>query len=325
MKKVIGIGSALVDILAEIPTNKTLKTLGFESGSMNLIFDDLLPTVEKELFSLETAKACGGSAGNTLVALGNLGVKSAFIGKVNKQDEYGSYYISDLESNNTIPVIRHSDLPTGRAHTFIEKGGERTFGTYLGAASELNPSDVSPADLEAYDLLYVEGYLVFNEQLIRHVIKTAKASGIKVAIDLASFNIVEQFKDLFDELLNDVDIVFANEEEAKAFTGKEPEEALDILAERCELAIVKVGKDGSYIKQGDEKHFVGTSKVDVVDTTGAGDLFAGGFIYGLTQGINLADCARIGTKVAGEVIQIQGAKLSNEKWDEIKTFIQTIG
>ena len=190
----------------------------------------------------------------------------------------------------------------------------------------MEPSVLKREMFEGYDYLYVEGYLVQNHALILRAVEMAKEVGLKVCLDLASYNIVEADKEFFTLLVRDyVDIVFANEEEARAFTGATPEEALTILHELCEVAVVKLGAKGASLMRGDEKVFVEAIPVEkVVDTTAAGDFYAAGVMYGITQGYSLQQCAEIGTLLSGHVIQTVGTKLSADTWETIKSEIARI-
>ena len=171
----------------------------------------------------------------------------------------------------------------------------------------------------------MEGYLVFNQELIKAGTEMAKSLGLKVAIDLASFNVVEANLEFLKDLIaNSVDIVFANEEEAKSFTGKEPVEALNEISEMCELAIVKVGKDGSMIKRGNEVVHVGIIPAKALDTTGAGDSYAAGFFYGLTNGYSLENCGKIAALISGKVVEVMGANLPDEQWNDVKKEINSL-
>ena len=165
-----------------------------------------------------------------------------------------------------------------------------------------------------------------DHDMILRAIQLGKEAGLQICLDLASYNIVEAYKDFFTLLINKyVDIVFANEEEAKAFTGDGPLAALDILGKQCSIAIVKVGSEGSYIRKGTIDVKVDAIKVNnVIDTTGAGDYYAAGFLYGLTCGYSLDKCAKIGSILSGNVIQVVGTTLSKERWDEIKLKINEV-
>ena len=179
---------------------------------------------------------------------------------------------------------------------------------------------------KGYAYLFIEGYLVQDHDMILRAIELAKEAGLQVCLDMASYNIVEGDLEFFSLLVNKyVDIVFANEEEAKAFTGKEPEEALDIIAKMCSIAIVKVGARGSLIRKGTEMVQVQAAPVEkVVDTTGAGDYFAAGFLYGLTCGYSLEKCGKIGSLLSKDVIQVVGTELQAAQWEKIKEEILLI-
>ncbi len=187
-----------------------------------------------------------------------LGAGTGFIGKVSN-DFYGNFFRDSLlERGTEANLLLSTTLPSGVASTFISPDGERTFGTYLGAASTLKAEDLSLDMFKGYAYLFIEGYLVQDHDMILRAIELAKEAGLQVCLDMASYNIVEGDLEFFSLLVNKyVDIVFANEEEAKAFTGKEPEEALDIIAKMCSIAIVKVGARGSLIRKGTEMVQVG--------------------------------------------------------------------
>jgi len=317
--KVLGMGNALVDILALIDDDSLLEELNLPKGSMQLIDENRKNALSKVIETKKKHIASGGSASNTITGLAKLDIHTGFIGRIG-HDEYGKYYKNDLEKYHVNShLIEREDEASGVATTFISKDGQRTFGTFLGAAAKLDVTDLREKDFEKYDYFYIEGYLVQNLDLIRGAITMAKKQGAKVILDMASYNIVETSKDFLLEIIPQyVDILFANEEEARAFTNLEPEQALDILADMAGIAIVKVGEKGSWIKKGNEKSFVPAMKVSCIDTTGAGDLYASGFIYGLIKDLPLKRCGEIGTLLAGNVIQVIGPKMDDAKWEELK-------
>lgn len=320
--KVLGMGNALVDVLALIEDDKLLEQLGLPKGSMQLIDEERKKSLDKAIDTKEKHIASGGSASNTIVGLAKLNIRTGFIGRIGK-DSFGKYYKEDLEKSEVTSHLSVSETEaSGVATTFISKDGQRTFGTYLGAAAALNAGDLKDEDFKDYDYFYIEGYLVQNLELIRTAIALAKKHGLKVILDMASYNVVESSKDFLLEIIPQfVDIVFANEEEAKALLGRNPEEALDILAGQVEIAIVKVGEKGSWIQSGKEKIFVPAMKVNCIDTTGAGDLYASGFIYGLIKNLPLDRCGELGTLLAGNIIQYIGPKMDDMKWKELITTI----
>jgi sugar/nucleoside kinase (ribokinase family) len=208
---------------------------------------------------------------------------------------------------------------SGQSLVFVSPDGERTFATYLGAAASLLPEDIKPEFFRGSDLFYIEGYLVQNHDLILQAVKMARQEGLKVALDLASYNVVEDNLSFLNSIIESyVDIVFANEEEARALTGFQPAEALEAIASRVEIAVVKVGEHGAMAIRDGEKVRVPATQANRVDTTGAGDLFAAGFIYGMATGKSLADCARYGTITAGKVIEVMGPKMTSDTWDAIR-------
>lgn len=325
MDKIIGLGNALIDVLATLKDDTTLHEMELPKGSMQLINETKLKQINEKFTSLPTHLATGGSAGNTILGLSCLGAKTGFIGKIG-EDEYGTFFRNNCLQNKIEAKLLTSSLPSGIASTFISPDGERTFGTFLGAASSLKAEDLTRDMFQGYTYLYIEGYLVQDHALILQAIRFAKDAGLQICLDMASYNIVKNDLDFFYLLLNKyVNIVFANEEEAKVFTGKDPKEALKELAGICDIAIVKIGSKGSYIKKGKEEVHVNAIPVKkVIDTTGAGDYFASGFLYGLTCGYPLEKCGLIGSILSAKVIQVVGATLSKAQWDEIKLNIQAI-
>ena len=218
----------------------------------------------------------GGSAGNTIRAMAQLGCSVGFIGKVGP-DTTGDFFVQALDNLGIEPIIFRGRERSGKCVSLISADGERTMVTHLGAALELSAGEIEPSIFEGYDCLYVEGYLVQNHDLILKAARTAKKCGLKVAIDLASFNIVAENLEFLRGLVSEhVDIVFANEDEAKTFTCEaEPLNALQAISQMCELAVVKIGTKGALIKQGEEVVHVGImAAAKRVDTTGAGDFYA---------------------------------------------------
>lgn len=319
MDKIIGMGNALVDVLVRIDDDSLLEKLHLPKGSMQLIQEDTLSEIRKYTSGMKIHRSTGGSAGNTVCALAALGANPGFIGKVG-QDETGTFFGDTLRQRGVNALLATCDLPSGIASTFISTDGERTFGTYLGAAATLRAEDLSRKMFAGYNYLYIEGYLLQDHDLMLRAVQLAKEEGLQVCLDMASYNVVEAERDFFDQLIvKYVDIVFANESEALAYTGKAPHEALEEIASKCSIAVVKTGKEGSLVKKGTEVIQLLSCPVDnVLDTTGAGDFYAAGFMYGLTCGYSLEKCVQISTILATAVIQEVGTTLPAKKWDEIK-------
>ena len=317
MTKVLGIGNALVDLLIKLEDNALLEEMSLPKGSMTLVDEKLKKLIAEKSNHLEKDMASGGSAANTIHGLARLGIPTAFLGTVG-QDETGDFFYSDLEKSNIKPLLNRSKTPSGLASTLISKDGERTFGTYLGAAIELSGKDFSDDHFKGYDILHVEGYLVQNHELLETILRLAKKEGLKISIDMASYNVVEDNLEFLKKMVRQyVDILFANEEEAKAFTGKEPQDALNEMANQSEIAVVKIGSKGSMVKSGSEIVHIDAIKTDAIDTTGAGDLYASGFIYGLIHDLGLKKAGYIGSLLASTVIEKIGAKIPADKWPDI--------
>ncbi|MCM1150919.1 MAG: adenosine kinase [Alistipes sp.] len=326
MKRVIGIGNALTDMLVNLKTDSVLERFDLPKGSMNLVDTRLQTEISKSVAGLPYSLSLGGSAGNTIRAMAQLGCKVGFIGKVGR-DTTGDFFVQALENLKVAPVVFRGKERSGKCVSLISPDGERTMVTHLGAALELVAEEIEPRIFEGYDCLYVEGYLVQNHALIRKAAETAKACGLQVAIDLASFNIVAENLQFLRDLVRDfVDIVFANEEEAKAFTCEaEPLNALQMISGMCSLAVVKIGTRGALIKQGDEVVHVGImAAAKRVDTTGAGDFYAAGFLSGLCDGLTLRQCGTIGAITAGKVIEVVGTTFGDEAWRDIYRLVSKV-
>ena len=314
----------MVDILTQIPNDQILKDLNLPKGGM--IYVDAKTSVEigEKLAYLGNQMASGGSAANTMSGLAQLGVEAGFLSKIGK-DEVGSFFERQMTETHVKPLMLTSVTPSGRVQALVTADGERTFATCLGAAAEMCTDDIKPELFEGWDIFYVEGYLVANPTMLDKALETAKKAGLKIAIDLASYNVVEESHDYFMQLIeNYVDYVFANEREAFALTGMEPLQALDFLASHCDIAVVKVGAKGAYIKRGNEMVIVPPMKANVIDTNGAGDMWAAGFLAGLVKGESLTKCGQMGGIVAANVIEVLGTKMDDARWNNIHKAISLL-
>ena len=319
MKKIIGIGNALTDMLINLDNDSRLAEMNLARGSMSLVDSELQRQILASVATLPTTMSPGGSAANTIRALACLGSSVGYIGKVG-EDAAGDFYERALDDLGIEPVVFRGRDNSGRCLALVSPDGERTMVTYLGAALELVPEELSASIFEGYDCLYIEGYLVQNHALIEGAVRLAKQCGLQVAIDLASFNVVEENLEFLRRITTEyVDILFANEDEARAFTGlDDPEQALAQISEMCELTVVKIGRKGALIKQNGEVVQVGIEEsARRVDTTGAGDFYAAGFMHGLCKGLSLRQCGTIGAITAGAVIEVVGTTLSSETWQGV--------
>lgn len=328
MDKIIAMGNALVDVLGHIGDDSALRDMGLPKGSMQLIDERRFEVVSARIGAFNPSRATGGSAANSALALAHLGREAGFIGKVGG-DEYGRFYTDTLLAAGVRPYFSHTAMPTGVASTFISPDGQRTFATFLGAAATLGPDDIGAEMLQGYKYLYLEGYLVQNHALVEKAVGLAKSLGMKICLDMASYNIVEADRDFFTRLVGDsIDIVFANEEESRAFTGHDPEESLGEIAASCDTVIIKLGAEGSIAQSksigGGRARCKAGRVARVVDTTAAGDFFTAGFMYALTAGCPLEACLRAGTLLSTEVIQVTGTALPEATWQKLRTGIANI-
>jgi sugar/nucleoside kinase (ribokinase family) len=325
MKKILGIGNALVDVMTILADDGILEKFSLPKGSMQLVDETKSNLVKSGTVNFKRRLASGGSAANTIHGLAMLGAETAFIGSIGR-DELGDFFESDMKNAGIRTILSRRDSATGTAVALISPDYERTFATHLGAAVEMGAADLDQADFKDYNILYLEGYQIYNKPLIDAACRFAKDENMQIALDLASYNVVESNLSDFKEIVeNHVDILFSNEDEARAFTGLEPEEALDVISKSCEVAVVKIGSKGSWIKRGLEVIKIGTADVTVKDTTGAGDLYAAGFLYGYSIDRDLEVCGQYGSIMAGKVIEILGARMDAGKWQEIKDLISEIG
>lgn len=314
---VLGIGNALVDVINVLESDKVLTEFKLLRGSMTLVDAALSRKIYDATKFSARELSTGGSAANTIHTLASLGGSCGYLGKIG-EDELGHTFKEEFERKKIQTHLFISEKDTGRVMSLVSPDSERTMATYLGAAADLKPEELLSETFSSYSILYIEGYLVQDHKLIETAIDLARAEGLKIAIDLSSFNIVEENLEFLQKLIAEkVDIVFANEEEALAFTGKEPQEAATEIASVCEIAVVKIGKAGSVIQRGEERVNVAIIEAKALDTTGAGDNYAAGFLYGYTNNFSLEKCGRIAALVSGKAVEVMGAKLPAKQWPEI--------
>lgn len=318
---IVGVGSALVDILAR-ENDEFLEKSGALKGGMKY--------VDKEFIEMTISNASqaptivpGGSACNTAIGVAKLGGQARFVGK-SGQDKMGDFFETDLISNNVDPILFKSSSPTGRVLSIITPDAQRSMFTFLGASAETLPAEMTKECFTDAAIVHIEGYLLFNADLILAALNAAKAAGALVSLDLASFTVVEESKTLLSKIVKDfVDILIANEDEARAFTGYGDEtQALKTLAQDTYIAVLKIGNRGSLITHAGSIFQIepqGTG--EAIDTTGAGDLWAAGFLFGLVNGYSLKKSGKLGSACGYEVCQVVGANIPEEGWQRIKRLI----
>jgi len=321
-KRIVGVGNALVDILAYEDEDFVKKT-GAAKGGMTYVEKEFIEQT-LAMSSQQPITVPGGSACNTIVGVGRLGGVARFIGKCGN-GELGTFFENDLKRQNVEPALLRSNSPTGRVLSIVTPDAQRSMFTCLGAAAEMLPEDISENLFENAAVVHIEGYLLFNPQLILKVLKTAKASGALVSLDLPSYNVVKESHELLRHIVEtSVDILMANEDEAQAYTGQADEaRALNDLAEKVDIAVLKIGERGSLIAHNNEIVPIRPQgSGHAIDSTGAGDLWAAGFLYGRVNGYPLEKCGALGSACGYEVCQVMGANIPEAGWERIRKLIK---
>ncbi len=320
IKSVICVGSPVVDQVAHVQEG-FLAEIGGEKGGMELVDVSTFSNLLEELPE-RPSYTPGGSAGNTSFALARLGMPSRFLGALG--DDYAGTFFREqlILAGGDDTVIRVlPDLPTAQCLSLVTPDAERTMRTHLGAAMTFAAEHVIEKDFIGCRHAHIEGYMLFNPDLMLATLKAAKAAGCTISIDLASFEVVHASRTILQKLLAEyVDIVFANEEEAEAFAGSsDPEKGLDALAGLCRTAAVKIGEKGALLCHGRECcHIPAVPVQKVVDTTGAGDFWAAGFLFGELSGFTLQQSGKLGAMLGGTVVACEGTALPDMQWQEIR-------
>jgi sugar/nucleoside kinase (ribokinase family) len=309
---VVGIGNAIVDVIAQADDD-FLRRQGLRKGAMQLI--DAARAEALYAAMPPALEMSGGSAGNTMAGIASLGGKGAYIGKV-RADQLGQVYRHDMRAIGVsfdTPALGEGP-PTARSLILVTPDAQRTMNTYLGACIELGPEDIEPAPIAGAQVTYLEGYLFDPPRAkaaFQKAAELAHAAGRKVSLTLSDAFCVERYRAEFRALVaGHIDILFANEAEIGAlYETAKFDEALAAVRGHCEIAALTRSEKGSVIVTGDATHSIAAARVErLVDTTGAGDLYASGFLFGLTHGRDVASCGRLGSLCAAEVIGHYGAR-----------------
>jgi sugar/nucleoside kinase (ribokinase family) len=311
--QVVGIGNALVDIIAPVE-DAFIAANGVTKGIMQLI--DLERAAELYAAMGPAPAISGGSVANTIGGLSGLGARTGFVGKV-RDDQFGEIFAHDLRAFgaafDTTPAPADHPLATGRSFILFTPDGERSMNTYLGVAETLGPGDISEGLMRSTEWLLLEGYLFDrpeSQAAFRKAARAAKAAGGRAGITLSDPFCVERHREAFLELIRaDMDLLVANEHELMSlYLTDDLEWALSRVAAEVAIVVCTLGARGAYVLSGGERVHAPATAVNVVDVTGAGDLFAAGFLHGLTTGRDWLTCARMGCVAAGEVISHVGAR-----------------
>ncbi|MDR3269465.1 MAG: adenosine kinase [Tannerella sp.] len=322
--KIIGIGNALLDVLLRLESDETLDRMCMKKGAMDLIEEAQMKAIHRAQHGLARHEAPGGSVCNTIRALAHLGAEVGYIGKVGT-DPSGAFYEQAVREAGVTPCFARAEGITGCATVLISPDGERTMATFLGPAATLSAAEITDETLRRYDCVYIEGYLIANEALFLPILQRVDKLGLKVALDLSNFNIVNGFKELLQEVIpRYVRILFSNESEAEAYTGLPAAEAVQKISEQVGVSVVTIGKQGALVGSAGRIIAVPASGGTAVDTTGAGDHFAAGFLYGQSVGASLEQSAQTGSLLAGHVVEAIGPQIPADLWPQIKLKVKDI-
>lgn len=319
---VYGIGNPLIDVLVSV-SDEELAGYGLAKGTMSLIDPERGEELLASLTRKEKRYSCGGSCPNTMIALAACGASSALAGKIGN-DELGPIYHDRLSAHGVFSDLKTHEGPTGTSIIMVTPESERTMNTHLGANRFFTREDVSFDKVEGARMLHFTGYMWDTEPqkaAVLEAIDRAKRHGTTIAFDVADPFAVERNTEAFLRLIEEhADIVFANTREAELLLGiPDPEEAVDTLGRHCRYAVVKDGARGSFIKESGERrvHIPAAPARAVIDTTGAGDVYAAGFLYGLLREESAANAGAFAAFVASKIIQQMGAQLSDESVREV--------
>lgn len=322
MKKydVTGLGSALLDFIVEVDDN-VLAEMDLKKGEMHLIDEEKSKEILKKIKEHNVKTSPGGSAANTLAGIGSLGGNALLIGKIGDDDHGGIYEQKTSDSGIQARLSRKERVCTGHAITFITPDKERTFATHLGAALHLRKEDVFDQEIKDSRILQIEGYQLEDPEMRKasiHAMKTAKENKVKVSIDLADPALIKRNLEDLKEIVREYgDIIFVNEAEAEAFTGEKSEEALHKIYEMCDVAIVKLGKEGSLIKADDMIYKIPINEVEEINTNGAGDAYAAGILYSFAKGLDWEKAGKIAAYISSQVVASHSARLERDISEEI--------
>lgn len=322
---VYGIGNALVDMEFEV-TADFLTKAKIEKGLMTLVDEERQTEIITTLHGIQHKRSCGGSAANTMIAISQFGGKSFYSCKV-ASDETGDFYFKDLMDNGVETNLSSSSLEsgvTGKCIVLITPDADRTMNTFLGITQTISTKELMEENIKNSNYVYIEGYLVASptgKEAAVKARKVAEANNVKTALTFSDVNMVTYFADGLSEMIGPgVDLLFCNESEAYAYTKTTTiAEASKALKKIAKAFSITLGPKGAFVFDGEKEIYVVTTPVEAVDTNGAGDLFAGAFLYAINSGINFSEAAKLGCAASSQLVTQFGARLRKEQVLEIKS------
>ncbi len=317
----IGIGNPIMDLLAHVDDGFLAAHVAGEKGGMVLVDDTDIATLLGQVGS-QLAMVAGGSAANAILGAARLGLRTTFLGKIGADVTADHYFRNFTAAGGDGSRFKRANLPHGRCLSLVTPDGQRTMRTHLGAAMTLHPDEITAADFKGARHAHIEGYLLFNPALAEKVAATARAAGCTLSLELSSFEVVNVARDwILAQLKQGVDVVFANEDEARALFQQDASYGTYAkkIAGYGGVAAVKIGKDGAWIAQGADLHRIAPVPAPrVVDTTGAGDAWAGGFLYGWLRGAPLPAAGAVGSLLGSECVQHLGPAIPDVHWPRVR-------
>lgn len=317
--EVLGIGAPFLDHVVPVSI-EFVEQLSGQKGGMEVVDYETFCSIMART-EAPTSLIAGGSSANTIKGLANLGHNCALFGKIGT-DPAGDKFLSGIKELGIIPLLTPTKTPTGQIACLVTPDGERTFRDYLGSGQELRAQDLYAELFEGVKLVHIEGYTLLNEDLTLRTMEYAKTKHAKISFDLGCFELAQKYKRQIMHLLsNHIDILFANAEEVKALTGHPPEHACAFLKDLCEVVVVSMGPEGCWIGNKEQTIRCYAYPVKPLDTTGAGDMFAAGFLHGYLLGKSLPECAHYGALIGAEVVQVFGAEIPSQTWNSLRNKI----
>ena len=321
---VTGMGSSLLDFVVDTE-QELLDELGLDKGTFSPVSLETSRGIMERLKDRTIKVVPGGATANTAAGVRSLGGRSAFMGMVG-DDEHGRVYAEGMQNDGVdAHLSKHNQEGTGHAITFVTPDGERTFATHLGAATHFSEDNIDEDKITGSDYVHLEGFQLespSSKRAIERAVEYAKKSGTKVSIDLSDPGVIDRHREHIEDMLRDsVDVVFVNEDESKALTGLDEEGALEYLGNLTSTAVVKLGERGSLVMHNGEKHTIEPTAVSMENTNGAGDMYAAGFLYGLSQGLDADMAGKLASYAAAQVVASPGARMERDLQGEIKEFL----
>jgi len=325
--ELIGVGNPIMDVLAHVDDAFLRQHVTGDKGGMVLVDGHDIEVLVGKLGSA-LGMAPGGSAANATIGATKLGLRTTFLGKIGADKTAQEYRANFKAAGGDDSRFKHATLPNGRCLSMVTPDGQRTMRTHLGAAMTLSPHEVTVEDFAGARHAHIEGYLMFNPALAQKVVDCARAAGCSISLELSSFEVVNVARDwILTQLQTGVDIVFANEDEARALFRTDA--SYDAFARKLAgfggIAAVKIGKDGAWVARGDELHRIAPVTVSqVTDTTGAGDAWAAGFLFAHLRGKSLASSGALGSALGAECVQHLGASIPDARWPRLRALADAL-